>query len=81
LLLAVARPGDDTVVEEHNIIVSGAASVWVARPVNVGVDGKGGWRGSAVEDRDGNGYPKTKTRWVLTPLRYGLGQFSYTWVC
>jgi hypothetical protein len=31
------------------------------------------WRGNRGRRRDGNGYPKSETRWVFTPLGYGFG--------
>jgi hypothetical protein len=30
-------------------------------------------RGARDRPKDGNGYPKPKTRWVFTPLGYGFG--------
>ena len=38
--LALRRPGDEAVVEEHDVARGGPARVWIARPVDISVDVK-----------------------------------------
>jgi hypothetical protein len=38
--LALRRPGDEVVTEEHGIARGGPARVWTTRPVDIGVDAK-----------------------------------------
>jgi hypothetical protein len=38
--LALRRPGDEVVTEEHGIARGGPARVWITSPVSIGVDAK-----------------------------------------